>query len=778
MLLSCFLVITITIQAQKPTQTIRGTVEDAKTHETLPGANIVLVDENIGTTTDNQGNFKLENVEVGRYRLKVSYIGYEPVILPELLVSSGKEKVLEIEMTPSHSDLEEIVVEADIRKDRPQNSMAKVSARTFSVEEAGRFAGAIDDPGRMAGNFAGVTTSGVNTNAIVIRGNAPKGLSWRLEGVDIPVPSHFSGATVAGGGGLTMFSSQMLANSDFYTGAFPAEFGNATAGVFDMKLRNGNNQEHEYAFQIGVQGIEAAAEGPFSEKGSGSYLVNYRYSTMALVFPMLPEVSYANEIPIYQDLSFKINLPAGKAGKFSIWGIGGLSHSSMEGYDEPDKWKYPENREVMDFHYNMGVSGISHTKKLSDKTYIRSTLAMSAYEQTYEEKSRLSDLNPEKLFRLHNTDMTSGTANLTSKLTITPNSKFTLITGVNISDKMYTLDGNARDYSTGDYEQILNGRGNSWLFEGYVQGKYSVSSEIDLTAGINASWFEINHENTIEPRVSASWQFHPDHQLSLGYGNHSQTEPLFVYYVSNENNPNAYPNKNLKRMRANHYVLAYDWSITKNLRLKIEPYYQRLYNVPVVDGTPYSMLNFRSDWTFDKDLVNKGTGRNKGIDVTLERFLKNGYYFMTTASVYDSQYTGGDGVQRRTRYDGGYVANILGGKEWMVNDKNLLSVNFKFTFMGPYWYHPVDETASHNIQQIVYADYKPFIYRHSDFESITDLTVNYRINSDNTSSIFSIRIKNIFGKQYMGKQYNLEKQKIENDIFTSPIPFVSYKIEF
>jgi hypothetical protein len=769
------------IQAQKPTQNIRGVVIDAATKKTLPGANIILVGENKGVSTDMEGKFMLKEVEVGRHELQVSFIGYEKKIIPELLLSSGSEKVLEIRLEPTPEEIEGVVVKPQIRKDRPTNSMATVSARTFSVEEASRYAGAIDDPGRMAGNFAGVTTVAPHVNAIVVRGNAPKNLSWRLEGVDIPVPSHFSGSNVVGGGGLTVFSSQMLSNSDFYTGAFPAEYGNATAGVFDMQLRNGNSKNHEYAFQVGVQGVEAAAEGPFSKNKMGSYLVNYRYSSMALIFPILPETNYTDELPVYQDLSFKLSLPTEKAGTFSLWGIGGLSKSTMKGSDELGDWIYPENRDNMIFNYNMGAAGLSHSKSLSDKTYLRSTLSINGSEHFYNEKSRLDSLEPSKLFPLHRSEMIQSKVALTSRLTHVFNPHLTIKGGVDASTLMYQLQGNARNYTAGTFPEIMDATGKSWLLESYVQGKYKLTRDLFFTAGVNASWFEVNDEYTIEPRISGSWQFNENHQLSLGYGNHSQTEPLFVYFVTEENTSTgttSHPNKNLGRMRAHHFVLGYDWSVTKNLRIKIEPYYQLLYNVPVVDGTAYSMINFMSDWTFDRRLENTGTGTNMGVDITIERFLKNGLYFMTTASIYDSKYTGGNGVTRRTRYDGGYVVNLLGGKEWVINDKNMLSLNLKFTFMGPYWHRPVDEQATDLQEMIVYAENKPFTYRNSDLETMTDLTVNYRINGTNSSSIFSVQVKNIVGKQYMGKMYNLEKQQIEKDFFTSAVPFVSYKIEF
>jgi hypothetical protein len=659
--------------------------------------------------------------------------------------------------------------------------MALVSARTFSVEEANRYAGAVNDPGRMAGSFAGVTTAGANVNAIVVRGNAPKNLSWRLEGVDIPVPSHFSGSNVAGGGGLTIFSSSLLANSDFYTGAFPAEFGDAAAGVFDMKLRNGNNRNREYAFQAGVQGIEAAAEGPFRSGGEGSYLVNYRYSTMALIFPLLPELEHSDEVPFYQDLSFKLNMPAGKAGTFSAWGIGGLSHTSMHGTDDPQKWIYPESRVRMKFHYNMGAGGISHSKSLSEKTVIRSTLALSAGQHYYNKESRLDAETPSEIFPLYRIDMTEGKATFTSTLTHTVNRGLVLQAGADAGQEFYRLNGDARDYIAASMVPILEGTGNSWLLKGFVQGKYTMLPFLTLSGGLHASWFGLNDQLLIEPRFSSAFRLAPSHEITLGYGNHSQTEPLFVYFVSRTNpeTGNLYtPNRDLGRMRAHHFVVGYHVTFNPNLHLRVEPYYQLLYDVPVEENTAYSMLNFMKDWTFDRVLVNDGTGRNIGIDLTLERFLEKGFYFMTTASLYKSEYTGGDGITRRTRYDGGYVLNLLGGREWEIGGRNMLGINLKCTFMGPFWNQAVDPEASRLVQDVVYDYDSPFTFRYSNLESMTDLSIHYRINHQGKSSVISLQVKNMIGRQYMGKKYNLMTQDIEDDFFSSPIPFVSYKLEF
>ena len=222
LLLFVFLSATVpNADAQELTQVIRGQVIDIESRSPLAYATVAVIstDSLMGSTTDDQGYFRFV-VPVGRYDLKVSFVGYETHVVPELMVSTGKEKVLTIRMKEQIAQLEEATVRAYIKKDQPLNSMATASARTFSVEEARRYAGGYDDPGRLAASFAGITTESQRDNTIIIRGNSPKGLLWRLEGVDIPNPNHFANMSTFGGGGISALSALVLDNSDFLTGAF------------------------------------------------------------------------------------------------------------------------------------------------------------------------------------------------------------------------------------------------------------------------------------------------------------------------------------------------------------------------------------------------------------------------------------------------------------------------------------------------------------------------------------------------------------------------------
>ena len=311
-------------QAQTLTQTVKGRVLDAETGGPLLGANVILL--NVappkGAITDEQGYFRVEGVPVGRASFQFTFLGYEDFVVSEILVGSAKEVELTIRLTEALNQLQEVVLVAPTDNISPNNKLATVSARSFSVEETKRFPASVSDPGRMALSFAGVTNSDDTSNEIIIRGNAPNQLLWRIEGIEVPEPNHFSEEGYSPGN-VSLISSNMLGKSDFFTGAFPATYGNALSGVFDINLRNGNNEKGEYAFQFGVLGTDLTAEGPFSKGYKGSYLINYRYSTIAILNNIVDVTP--GSTPTYQDVSLKMNFPLGNATNLSLWGIGGIS---------------------------------------------------------------------------------------------------------------------------------------------------------------------------------------------------------------------------------------------------------------------------------------------------------------------------------------------------------------------------------------------------------------------------------------------------------------------
>ena len=337
-----FLFFPFWLTSQNGTGIIRGKIVDRETKQPLEGVSVQLIENSKGMYSDASGEFYFEKLSPGRYNLLFSLLGYQQGSIQSIEVSSGKEALIDFQLIESPIQLQEITIQAESDKSRATNELAFVSGRQFSVQESNKYAGGYSDPSRMAMSFAGVTSSGNDdNNEIIIRGNSPKGLLWRLEGIEIPNPNHFGDGQGSTSGIISMINSSSLANSDFLTGAFPSEFGNALSGVFDLKFRRGNDRKHEFKALIGVVGMEVAAEGPLNKSGA-SYRVNGRYSTLELLFKTgLVKIETDGFEPAFRDYNFTFELPTQKTGKFTLWGLGGenFSDSDYETFKDRDENK-------------------------------------------------------------------------------------------------------------------------------------------------------------------------------------------------------------------------------------------------------------------------------------------------------------------------------------------------------------------------------------------------------------------------------------------------------
>jgi len=766
------LLINLGLFGQNFTQTIKGRIIDSESKITLPGANIVLMGTNplIGTVSDMDGNFTLRNVSIGRYDIRVSFIGYNDKIINEVLVSSGKEVVLTIELKEKIITSSEVVIKAN--KGDAINSMASVSARQITVEEASRYAGGFDDPARLASSFAGVSGN-LGNNGIVIRGNAPKGLLWRMEDVEITNPSHFANLGAIGAGAITALSSQVMSNSDFYTGAFPSEYGNALSGVFDIKLRTGNQEKREYTLQAGLIGIDVASEGPFINGKKASYLFNYRYSTMTLLEPILPPEMGKLK---YQDLSFKLNFPLKKPGSISVWGIGALDYQGRNANSNISTWETDLDKTQYGSDLFMGALGINNKLIFNNKTYTNFSLAVSGNGILLNIKEYDNNLILIPKNKIENT---------TTKYTLTGfinhkfNTKHTNKSGFSVDKLIYDINIQKNNDTT--LSTYADGNGSSYLIRLFSQSKFSIIESIDINTGINSQIFLLNNHYSIEPRVAISWNIKNKQKIAFSYGLHSQLEMLNFYFVQH-NTPSrvATPNKDLDFSKAHHFVLSYEIGITDNIRLKIEPYFQKLFSIPIIPNSANSLQNLESGIYFNDSLVNKGSGKNLGIDITFERFLNKGFYYLVTTSLFDSKYKGGDGIERNSRFNKNYVINILGGKEWIIgkNKNKILGFNLKLCLMGGDYTNPIDYKATYLSKDIVENLSKAFTERKPDAQ-ILSTAISYKINKKRHASTWSFSFINVLGyKEINSYYYDKTSNSIKQDINQLVMPNLSYKLEF
>lgn len=774
-------------------QTVRGSVFDKESQSALPGASIAVLEEGKilkSTTSDENGVFMIKDIEVGRKQLIVRFFGYLEFNQTIVLISA-KESVLNIKLEESIESLEAVEVLAT-EEGEVSNEHAVVSVRQFSVEETERYAGSRGDPARMASNYAGVQGADDSRNDIVVRGNSPLGVLWRVEGIDIPNPSHFAIAGTSGGA-ISILNNKVMANSDFYTGAFPAEYGNSLAGVFDLKLRNGNNQKHEYTAQVGLFGAELSGEGPLSKKSGASYLFVYKYSTFA-VFKSLGIDLGTDAIPHFQDMTFKMNFPLKKGGNLSLFGIGGVSNIDIKISEQKDTTeldKFAQNDRDQNFGTSMAVLGATYSKSLNDKSYFKSSFAYSRENQKAVHNFITRDVNADGTFHVYHDstykvlDYAFNQSKLTNHTSINTklNKKNTLKVGVNTNYYLFNFKDSAYIRSINEWQKRWNHQGGALLLQPYIQWKYRASAKTTLLAGWHAQYFsQGNALSVIEPRLGLKHQLSKTQSLSFGTGIHSQIQPTYTYFYSLPENNGKLHNDDMNMSKSAHAVIGYDNAFSKSFRMKSEVYYQELWDVPVQSySSAYSIINQGSGFSrfFPDTLVNEGTGTNYGLELTLEKFFSKKFFFLTTASLYNSTYKGSDGVERNTGYNGKYALNVLGGFEKDMLKHATFSFGSKLTMAGGKRYGDVDTLASAEKEEVIFKDENFNAYQFKNYFRL-DFKISWKVNRPKVTHEIAIDLVNMLGTKNL---LNIIYTPDANDIFTKNyqlgfLPIFYYKIDF
>lgn len=780
----------IVVNAQYFTQTIKGRIIDQQTQMPLPGATVVIIDSNpqIGTITDNEGYYRMDNVVTGRVSLQISFMGYHPITFNNLNLSTGKELVLNIEMEEKVVKTEEIIVKATKDKTRVNNEMATISARTFTIEESQRFAGARNDVSRMAANYAGVNTSNDAVNDIVIRGNSPNGLLWRLEGIEIPNPNHFGGLG-ATGGPVSMLNNNVLANSDFITSAFPAEYGNALSGVFDLKMRNGNYEKHEFVGQVGFNGFEFGAEGPISKNSRASYLVNARYSTLEAMSAMGFNFGTGTAIPKYTDLTFKVHVPSNSMGIFDFFGLGGINSidfiNSKKDSTDLRESLYDDRYFDVYAKNDMAVAGLNHTFIINEDTYTRLSIVGSRISNHTILDSIADDNSTIDFMRQHyiNYDYTFNFY-LNKKLS----SKHNIRVGVEAMQRKYEYIDSVYLYDESRFQNRFNENDHLMMYRAYAQWQFKPVDALVINTGIHMQEMSLTNNYSFEPRIGLKWILGPRQSINLGYGIHSKPATTYVFFQKVELAPGVYtqPNKGLDFIKSQHFVVGYDWNISSTLRLKIESYYQDIFqSIVETSKSSYSMLNTSSfTWQLPDSLTNGGAGKNYGVELTLEKFLDKGFYFLLTTSVFESKYKASDDKWRSTAFDSKYVVNFLAGKEFEIFSKEnakyrkWLTFDGKMTIAGGQRYTPIDLELSRTENTTKYLEYLAYTKRFKDYFR-ADIRFAFKLEGKKTSQEWAFDIQNVSNtKNPLYNEYDADNDAVKTVYQLGLFPMMQYRITF
>ncbi|MBK6761504.1 MAG: TonB-dependent receptor [Ignavibacteria bacterium] len=745
---------------QKGTQVIRGTVLDAVSNSSVTGATVTVIENGKtikGAIVKKNGTFRIAGVPLGRKIVKITMIGYEPYINDNVLVTAGKEVVMSVTLNESYSTSKEIEVVYDRSADEAvtNSEYTSVSARAFNTEDTKRYAGSLGDPSRMAQNFAGVVGANDSRNDIVVRGNSPAGMLWQMDGMIIPNPNHF-GSLNSTGGPVSMLNNNVLDKSDFMTSAFPSPYGNALSGVFDLRMRNGNPEKYEFVGQIGFNGFEFGAEGPAWE--GSTFLANYRYSTLGVFKGLGINFGTGSAVPDYQDANVKLSTKLGEAGTLTLFGTGGKSDVAFYGNDVDttavDLYGDPDRNTEVD--YQTGWLGLSYEHILNENTFAKILVGASGTFEQYKGDS----INPQTREAYHDeeaeltTTRYSVAGNIRHKFT-----NRTSITGGFFVDRtkydLYRIEniGLSNELVNIDIED------DATLSQGYAQLRTRLTEEFTVNAGLHAQYYTLGDAVAVEPRAGIVWSVSPTMSLNAGYGLHSQAQNIYVYNVQEPDSSGALVRSNLDLgfTRSHHAVLGYDWFISNDIRLRIETYYQWLFDVPV-ERTPSSFSAINTGAGFapsnQGNLINTGTGHNVGLELTLEHFFRNGFYFLVTGSFFDSRYLGSDGIERNTAYNTRYVANFLGGKEFSVGDNNVIAVNLKVSTTGGRYLTPIDLEASAAAGRTVYDESQAYTQLQDPYFRM-DLRLSYRMELGSSTMEFALDLQNVTNNQNVFTQtYN------------------------
>lgn len=680
----CALMLVIPAQAQTLTQQIRGKVIDAETREPLFGARVEItnVTPAIGAQTNENGEFILENVPVGRRAIKITYIGYGDFVRDNLNINSTRQYQMEdIELRPG-LELDEVVVSAYQGGDAV-NEFQVMSVKRLDPEELQYHAATGNDPSRLVQGLPGVQNGNDNRNEVVIRGNAPAGVLWRLEGIDIPNPNHYAGGG-SSGGGISIFSASVIGSSDFSSGAFSAEYGNALSGVFDMHFRVGNKQERQHTFRAGVLGLDIGTEGPI-KKGKSSYVANFRYSTLGIlnavgIFLVGPRI--ANN---FYDLSFKVHHETEKT-QVSVWGIGGYSIQSLTVDEQP--WTVWRQQYLYDFGSTTGVIGSTVRHIIDKKSLIEVNAAyMTQNAFTADDTMRISG----------ETDRVNTETYINSRISAhafykrTFSRSASMKAGVHASRLFYDLYDEKWTDTLGVLTTFIDAQGQTSLVEPYATFRYRPDPRVTFIAGVHGIYFGLTGDSRIEPRLSAQFALAPKTSFALSYGQHSRIVPLGNYFLQFDpaqwnNLESTMPNMDLPLIKSEHYLASFSHTIKDLFRLRVETYYQRMRNAPVSADPGRNMFLLDLLWGYGHEpLDGNGRGRNYGVDVMLEKFFKKGSFFVLSGSWTRSQYMMPDeDFWRSTGWDSRFSSNFTGGQIFPIGENTFLETGVRFIFNGGY----------------------------------------------------------------------------------------------
>jgi hypothetical protein len=739
---------------------INGTLSDKETQKPVADAIVEVIELGRKCASSTEGKFVFENVPYGTYQVKVTSLGYESITKTDVVVLSARPTQMVIDMMPLSYQTDVIDVEA-----RYFQKVSGESTSSFNLdfEEVRRAPGAVEDILRMVQILPGVAPGNDQRNDLIVRGGSPAENLTIIDGIEIPNVNHYP-TTGSSSGPIGMINVKFISNVDFSTGGFSARYGDKLSSALNLTFREGYRKRFLSDINLSTAGFGGLFEGPlFTQKGS--FMFSVRKSYLNLIKSAIRLAA----VPDYWDFNFKSVYDINKDTKLSFVSIAGLDKISFTGDDSKISDDNPYGK--AQGHQEQFTAGFN-LKNLFKKGYLQTVLANSSSFTFYDNL----DIRTDKLkFRF---DSYESDFNFKSELFYQLSKQSNIMIGAGAryikfkNELFYNQDTTAFGYVIPEINQ--NAKTNYQKASAYaVYTLRLFKDKLHLNPGVRYDYFSgIENKSVVSPRFSASFELTPITTLNASTGIYYQS-PDYLWITADDYN------KNLKYIRAYHYVAGIEHLFSSDLRVSVEGYYKKYENYPVsLDVPTYVLISGGADngpnILFGK-AVSEGYGYSRGIDVSIQKKLTgSGFYGMVSYSFAESKVTALVGGEKPGSFDYRHNLTVIAG--YQLTNEWLIGMKLRYTTGRPYT--PFDEAASTAIGRGI-SDFNNFNgSRFKDYNRL-DLRVDKKWNLKGISIITYFELQNVFNVtneyQYFWNEYKNKQGTIYQWAF---LPVGGFSIQF
>jgi hypothetical protein len=760
----CLIILTIILltslciaQEKELYGSIKGKVVDAENKQPLIGVNIFIPALNIGCTTDLEGNYSLPKVKNGSYTINYSYIGYEKVMNPDVIVRSQRVTYVNIEMKTTAINMNAVEVTAGYFN---RAETQPVSATAFSYEEIRRAPGAGGDVSRIIFGLPSLAKVNDTKNSLIVRGGSPVENGFFVDNIEIPNINHFP-VQGSSEGPIGIINVDLIENVNFYSGGFSSLYGDKLSSIMELKYREGDRTSFNTQLDMSMQGFGGVIEGPLGN-GKGSFVLSARRSYLDLILDLMNEKV---GLPVYSDVQGKIVYDLSPGSKISVIDVFSYDSQLMDRDDAKENknyiytdYKYYSNTAGVDWQYLWGKSGYSNTSFAH--TYIKTN---GKYFQTRDGKLLLNNNSIEQEFKLRNSNHWIVNSGLRFEF------GFDVKNTVNNYDQFYNEYQDLLGQKTPAL--LMNSKLNTYKAGVFANVNWEVLPGLNFAPGVRADYYDYNKTTNVSPRASLTYSFDEFTSLTGTFGIFYQNNPFIIVAQKDEF-------RNLKNPKSYQYILGFNHLLNESTKLTVEVYNKDYSDFPMDPAQPNHFLFDQAVtenlFLVHSSLLSSGEANSKGIEVTIQKKLAKDFYGLVAGSYSKSTYKGLDNVWHDRIYDNRFNFAIEGG----YKPNNDWEFSLRWLYAGGAPYTPFDETASSASFKGVFDETKVNASRLPDFHSL-NIRADKRFHFEKTTMIIYLSIWNTYARENIAAYtWNEIDNKPDKETMWGLLPVFGIEYEF